>query len=216
MAPVRTNFNAQLHGFQFRNRFEIPFEHPLELTLPFVGPIDLEKIVYGLCGGMCFAALDYFHENRPVPSLGREENIGLELLRYLQKRQLDSLSLPVVIRLMEWMLLEDHVVGRLTTRWEIPKLRRRLDKGLPVVLALIRVEGIDDPTKNHQVLALGYDLDQTTKRLTISIYDPNHPKSEPTLTMSLARPSHGIEARQSTGEPLRGVFLIGYTRQGPP
>lgn len=212
MALVRTNFSAKDHGFQFINAF--PFS--VEFSLPFAGSIDLGHIVYGLCGGMCFSALDHFHTGKPVPAQTSVPDMGTDLHRYLWDRQLDSLSLPVIPKVIEWMLRDDGDVGRLTARREVPKLYRRLNKGNPAVLALIRGRGVEDPTQNHQVVAVGYDFDETTKQLTVDLYDPNHPGQEPRLTMNLARPSRGIEAAQSTGEPLRGFFVITYKPQTPP
>jgi hypothetical protein len=212
MALVRTGFSALDHGFRFANRFEFSFE----LKLPFAGSIDLGSIVYGLCGGMCFAVLDYFRTGRPIPSQTSVEDIEPGLRSYLRERQLDSLSLPVIPKVIEWMMREDGDVGRLTASREFPKLYRRLNRGNPAVLALIRGRGVEDPTQNHQVVALGYDLDDTTRQLTVHLYDPNHPGHEPTLSMNLATPSRGIEAVQSTGEELRAFFVIAYGRQTPP
>jgi len=42
-------------------------------------------------------------------------------------------------------------VGRLTARFEMPKVRSRLENGQPVVLGLIRVHTGQNPTDNHQV-----------------------------------------------------------------
>jgi hypothetical protein len=213
VVSIRTDFLPQDHGFRFINRFEFSFD----FELPLAGTIDLGRIVYGLCGGMSFAALDYFHTGRSVPDQAAVPDEGSTLYRYLWDRQLDSLSLPVgVIKVLEWMLRDDESVGRLVARREFPKVRRRLDRGNPAVLALIRVHGIDDPTQNHQVVARAYDFDEATRQLKIYVYDPNHPGHEPWLSMNLARPSRGIDAVQSSGEPLRGFFVLDYKVQTPP
>ena len=212
MARVNTAFASERHGFQFVNRFEFS----LALQLPFVGSINLGSIVYGLCGGMCFAALDYFHLGRAVPTQSDVEQIDPELEGYLMRRQLDSMSLPVVPKVIEWMLRDDGDVGRLTSQREFPKLYRRINKGNPAVLCLVRGQGVEDPTQNHQVVAVGYDFDDVTRQLTVYLYDPNHPRHEPTLSMNLARPSSGIGATQSSEEPLRGFFVIDYQQQTPP
>jgi len=212
VAIVRTNFSAQHHGFGFANRFEFSFE----FELPLAGPINLGRIVYGLCGGMCFAALDHFHAGIPVPTPTSVQEVAPELRSYLWQRQLDSLSLPVILKVIEGMLQDDGGLGRLTAQREFPKLHRRLSRGDPAVLCLIRAHGVEDPTQNHQVVALGYDLDETTRHLTVYLYDPNHPGQEPVLSVKLARPSRGIDATQSSGEPLRGFFVIDYQRQIPP
>ena len=212
MALVRTDFSAQHHGFGFVNHFKFSFE----FKLPFAGSINLGHIVYGLCGGMCFAALDYFHAGKPLPTRTSVQEVQPDLRSYLWERQLDSLSLPVILKVIEWMLQDDGHVGRLTARREFPKLHRRLDKGNPAVLALIRGRGVQDPTQNHQVVAVGYDFDETTRHLTVYLYDPNHPGQEPTLSMNLTRPSRGIAAAQSSAEALRGFFVIAYKRQTLP
>ena len=54
MALERTDFEVQKQGFRFWNYFDFS----LKFELPLAGAIDLGKIIYGLCGGMCFAALD--------------------------------------------------------------------------------------------------------------------------------------------------------------
>jgi hypothetical protein len=213
MEKVRTNFIPGERGFRFVNSFPFPFS--VSFKLPFAGQVDLGDIIYGLCGGMCFASLDYFYAGKRVPGYQKVQEIPNRYLFYLWDRQLDSLGLLVVPRVIEWMLREDINVGQLTARNEIPKLRRRLDKGLPCVLALIRTSRGDDPTRNHQVLATGYDYDPQTGLMTISLYEPNYPGKEPSIQLNLAHPSKGIHAIQSTGEPLRGFFLINYRQQQP-
>jgi hypothetical protein len=54
-----SDFTAPRCGFHFRNDF---INHVG--TIPGIGPITTE----GLCGGMSFGALDYYHANLPVPT----------------------------------------------------------------------------------------------------------------------------------------------------
>jgi regulator of RNase E activity RraA len=65
------------------------------------------------------------------------------------------------------------------------------------------------PTQNHQVVATGYDLDEYNRRVTLFLYDPNHPGKEPELTVGLD-PDGDPHIEQSTGEPLRGFFVLDY------
>ena len=212
MPLIRTDFSPLDHGFRFHNSFEFHFE----FRLPFAGSIDLGSIAYGLCGGMCFVALDYFHAGTPVTPEMDVGAIDPELRRYLTERQVDSLSLPVIPKVIEWMLRSDEDVGRLTSWREFPKLYRRLNKGEPATLVLIRARGVEDPTQNHQVVAVGYDFDEHSRGLVVYVYDPNRPGQEPTLSMNLAHPSSGIDATQSTGEELRAFFVVDYEQQTPP
>ena len=210
MPVSRTEFSPRVHGFHFGNAFRFSFE----FSLPFFGSVDLGWIVYGLCGGMCFAALDYLLAGRPMPTRTSVPARGSALHTYLWERQLDSFSGPVVpLKAIEWMLRTNDDVERLTARKEFPKLRTTIDQGTPTVLCLIRARGLVDPTQNHQVLATGYRLDTATGQVTIHVYDPSHPGQEPTLSMNLSDPERGIDLAQSTGEPLRGVFVAKYRAQ---
>jgi len=209
---VRTPFSPPQRGFRFPNSFEVN----LQFRLPLAGTIDLGRVIYGLCGGMCFSALDFYYAGLPVPDETEIPTRGSELYDHLLKRQLDSLPPPSMpLRLFEWMLLSPAQVWRRVATTEFPKLRRRLDRGDPTVLCLIRARGFDDPAKNHQVVATAYAYDEETKTAVIWLYDPNHPGEEPTLEISLANPQEGIRGRQSTGEPLYGFFVLDYTPRTP-
>jgi hypothetical protein len=213
MTASSTSFTPLAHGFRFPNRFEFSFR----LDLPLVQSIDLGEVVYGLCGGMCFAALDCFKAGRPIPQQESVPQTGTPLHLYLVDRQLDSLSLPAgLLKVLEWMMLDDGEVGWRTAAREFPKAKRRLDRGESAVLALIRRHGISDPSQNHQVVARAYDYDDGQKKLDLYLYDPNHPGQEPRLVMDFSDPRGGIAATQSTGEPLRGFFVMDYRFQPPP
>lgn len=206
MGTGKTSFSAVSHGFEFVNFFEMKL--PVKFELPLVGKVDLNRVVFGLCGGMCFAALDYFHAQKRLPPYARPQEIELPLLSYLCERQLDSLSLPVVIKLIDWMAQGDDELARRMIKSELPALRRALDRGNPQVLCLVRVGSGGNLTHNHQVVATGCEPGAEPGSLLIRLYDPNHPLAEPTLTVGLAR--DGFAIRQSTGEALRGFFIIPY------
>jgi murein DD-endopeptidase MepM/ murein hydrolase activator NlpD/uncharacterized protein YraI len=211
MAQVKTSFIPQANGFRFVNRFKLPF--PVKFRLPLAGEIDLNKVVYGLCGGMCFSALDYYHAGEKLPDYAQPDEIDARLFAYLCDRQLDSLGIPVLIKVLEWMLRSPRDVSLRIARYEIPKIKRMLDRGEPVVLALVRVQGVGDPTQNHQVLATGYHEDPQSREFSIQLYDPNHPGQQPELKMNLEHPSQGIDLEQTSGEFLRGFFVINYSPQ---
>ncbi len=213
MAAVNTKFSVAKNAFHFVNRFE--FNFPVKFKLPLGGEVDLSKTVLGLCGGMCFSALDHFYSGEPLPEAVRPDAIDPATLAYLCDRQLDSLSIPVVLKIIEWMLIDRAELARRMARYEIPRLRRQLERGDPVVLALIRVSGAADPTHNHQVIATGCDYDPGTRDLSLTLYDPNHPGETPTIRLNLAAPRHGFDLAQSTAEPLRAFFVIPYQRQAP-
>lgn len=215
MSPISTNFSYDQHGFFFVNSFKLDL--PVRFQLPFGTSIDLSKVVFGLCGGMCFSALDYFNLGVIPPKIEEVSKIDRKLFIYLCERQLDSLKISTLLKVFDWMMMEDLKLAANLSRYEIPKLRRALDKGKPAVLALIRVRGGDDPTQNHQVLATGYEYLPDVKKYLISLYDPNHPRKEPYITVDFSNSNSGLKIEQSTGEFLRGFFVIPYVaRKTPP
>jgi len=208
MTRVQTRFKPGEHGFRFTNYFE--FRFPVKYQLPFTGQLNLHEVVLGLCGGMCFSALDYFYASQMPPADDRPDKLSGKLFTYLCERQLDSLKIPVLIKILDWMLSDDKTVASRVNRYEVPKLRRLLDKGEPAVLCLIRVQGLGDPTRNHQVLATGYEEDPKTGDLIISLYDPNHPGQESTMRLDRSRSTLDSLITQSTGEQSRAFFIIPY------
>ncbi len=216
MESVRTGFAAAMHGFRFANSFslsETVIPRSLRRKPPFLA---LSDVVFGLCGGMCFAALDYFYQPAPIPGFTSVDELSLELVDYLWRRQWDSLKGGALAKVLTWTLRQDNSLARSIAGWEIPMLRTKLGDGVPGVLALIRVGGIAEVMGNHQVLATGYDFDPETQHMTLQLYDPNYPGEEPTLSMNLSQPSEGIHLTESTGETLRGFFVIEYARGTPP
>ncbi len=206
MGKIQMPFSAASDGFEFVNFFE--FELPVKFELPLAGKIDLNRVIFGLCGGMCFAALDYFYVRQRPPQYAQPQEIERPLMTYLCERQLDSLSIPVLIKIIDWMAQGEEELARRLIKSELPRLRRSLDQGKPVVLCLIRVGKGGSPTHNHQVVATGYELESEPDSLVIHLYDPNHPLAETTITVGLAQ--DGFVIRQSTGELLRGFFIIPY------
>jgi hypothetical protein len=214
MALVSTPFKPTTHGFRFVNYFDFPYL--FNVSVPFLGTRSIGDVVIGLCGGMCSAALDYFEAQRPVPEDKETEKIPLSLFRYLWTRQMDTLSMPVLEKLFTWAILDTRIIARIIARDEVPRLMSRIDSGKPALLVLMRARGFLSLTQNHQVLATGYTYDPASKKLTVQLYDPNHPGKIPQLTMDLTAPGRGLKLAQSTGEPLRGVFVIDYVRKSPP
>jgi len=214
MSETLTAFKVQEHGFRFINQFELSF--PSTIPLPIFEQVDLKKIVYGLCGGMCFGALDYFYAHAEVPNYSQPQNLPFNYELYLWGRQIDSLIPLTLPRVIEWVMRDDGDIASRCARFEVPKLRRALERGRPAVLALVRAKQLQSITENHQVLALGYDFDDSTRQMKIYLYEPNYPGLMPTLDLNVSRPSKGIQISQSTGEPLRGFFVIEYEAEPPP
>jgi hypothetical protein len=213
MTLIQTNFDPLKHGFRFPNNFELDLL--LRVQLPIIKKTKYGDLIYGLCGGMCFSALDYFYEKKQIPHYFDIGEINYKFFSYLWKRQMDSLQGKTLIKMVKWMAYADSTLARLITKQESVTLRSRIDNKEPVVMVLLRVAGFSNPTLNHQVIATAYEFDPVHQDLTIYLYDPNHPGKIPTLSMNLSKPSQGINIQQSSREKVRGFYVIPYVWNPP-
>ncbi len=235
-APVTrqmTDFVPSLHGFHFDNCFEaVP---PFKL----IGELRYGDASKGMCGGMVYAALDYFNAGLELPRTApRETSIRYgsplhgPLFDYLGQRLFQSFDIPdgvkTYIELMNPGFPDALRRGSLglpprsrawrMLRQEWPFLKRKLDSGQAWPLGLIRVE-TDDVSQignNHQVMAYGYDLDGS--QLTIFIYDPNlHDRDDITLVLNVADAEHKVPVAYSdAGAPVYCFFQTRYGFSQPP
>ncbi len=220
-------------GFQpSSNGFPFPNSWPPGPTIR-VGPIRTPVLGFGdasagLCGGMVMTVRDLFEAGIRMPADPRPAN-GSARFDAIVRRQVESLDwLRVPLRFLDLQALRPDppnglaaVLGRepprvVAIREAWPRIRADVDAGHPSPLGVIRVTGISpwSLTRNHQVLAFGYDATDTLIR--IRIYDPNHPGIDDVelraeIDPDIARPWHQrIRLSQSTGEPLLGFFRQPY------
>ena len=231
---VVTGFEPAVHGFRFTNRFlgsavlsqlgrtgrlaevtGIGVPHLVQQALGLLGGTRFWD-GFGLCGGMSWLALDRFDAEETPEEDPQPPVPGSELFERLVARQADSLAgTELVVRCLGAQALHDHdrwwlfwrdSLGALTEKLEIPTLLASLDAGRPESVCLIRTSGASDPGANHQVVVTGYE-DLGDGRLTLSLYDPNHPGTSPTITLSTGQPGHRLAPVQSSGETVRGLFV---------
>ena len=198
MVQAQTGFLPHTHGFPFKNAFEQRM--PLRYDLPLGVSIDLNAVSDGLSGGMCFAALDYFMAGVRPPAVADER-----LLAYLRGRQVDCLKVETILKILAGLLLEPAARQANLLRREIPKLRRRLEKGQPAVLAILYSGVKEAQPASHFVLAVGYTLDQSKRQISFNLYDPNFPGATQRLSIPLA----GGELAYG-GAALAGLFVADY------
>jgi len=101
-------------------------------------------------------------------------------------------------------------------RLEWPAIRGDLDRGVLSPLGLVKVKSRDprDLGANHQVLAYGYDLEGT--RLTLALYDPNHPNNDRvTLSLDIGRPRRPTPVTSSHGGQVWCFFRTAYRFKDP-
>lgn len=211
----KVGFSAAQHGFAFPNQFV-----NVLANLPGTGEIKTR----GRCGGMAFAALDYWHAGAPVPtwrgalfSPGEVPPDGHWLADYVYGRLLDSFLVGSAVKFAEWSVHSDHETWlyKGVTRWckeeEFPKLMASLRAGQPVPLGLVQARSLGAIGDNHQVVAYGFEHDRATGRMTVNIYDNNAPGSEVTLTSDAGQANWTA----SSGGPWRGFFVQDYSPRTP-
>ena len=185
-APVRSGFDPRHHGFEFANTF----------NNDVIKEIDFRT--GGLCGGMSYAAIDYFHHrmNKPVQDYRPANQTPLQ--RYIFARQLASLT-PNIANWARYKVNPDGMHNRTFFRStvsgnpnsELGRLRQRVRLRAPAVLDLVSYGGKIGKAKrpgDHQVVCTGYDLGRFDERrgthvgdIKLFIYDPNFPNEEMTL-----------------------------------
>jgi hypothetical protein len=195
---MKTNFDPKFHGYQFINRFEFKGFSKIAKTLS-------NKLIYGMCGGMVYSALDFYFDQRKIPEINQVDQIPEYYAKYLWKRQSESTSISVLIRIINFSALSKKRSIQKSIQDELPVIIDRLIDKLPVPLVIIRSSLLQNPTHNHQVLVTGIEEHEDFMNLTL--YDPNHPNNEPSLKIQI-HPDFSIE--QSTSEPVRGIFVNNY------
>ena len=181
-----------------------------------VGTLGIGNAGRGLCGGMVFAALDYWNAGVPPPAVWPAA--GAPLFRFIVRRLVHSWRVPAgVARYYRWMLRPDAGVARRATGRHWPVIKGMLDAGVPAALGVVTVASANPLLLggNHQVLAYGY---QTAGSLvTVHVYDPNAGPDDAVVIRwdCEARPAsfqHNLGLRL----PVRGFFLTRYRPAGPP
>lgn len=238
-----SQFSPSTHGFHFVNSF-----HGSPSPVPLGG---LESRLgapthYGLCGGMSFAAADFFLARRAIPADIRQPAPGTPLFRYIQARQTASLgpNLRLIADFGRWMsAADDGLAGtRFASLGSIAEITRSLAAGKPTAIGLVYTRHANNagstapaglPWENHQVLAIGAKTIGT--ETTIRVYDPNYPGRDDVrirckvavvdlvnigMVDAVPTPILGVRCVQSVGprdtRAVRGVFAMPYAPVSPP
>jgi hypothetical protein len=223
-------FLPSTSGLRFANSF--PHVPVRRIGIPGVLSVPIGDASNGLCGGMAFAARDYFEAHRPPPADTTAPGSG-PLFDYLVDRLFDSFDLPFgpvkYLQLMSPAMPDaDSVLSRIglaphgrawrTIVQEWPTIRADLDAGHPSPLGLVRIRSTNpvDLKQNHQVLAYGYDLEGTA--LTLRVYDPNWPgRDDATFSLDIGSPTRAVTIEPvPPGPPVLAFFRVGYRSAAPP
>jgi len=162
-------FLPSADGFAFANDW--PAGPAVRIPL-LVGSLPIGNAARGLCGGMVFAALDYWHAGiGPPPS---KPDAGTPLFRFVVRRLVASWRIPAgVARYYRWMRRGDADLARRTIGRQWPAVRAGIDAGAPAALGVVTVASANPLLlgANHQVLAYAYSTAGTD--VTLRVYDPN-------------------------------------------
>jgi hypothetical protein len=210
----RLPFRPDADGFAFPNSFTFDSSERAVLgglaalaggavatLVPLVGPALVPVVAgaaagyaalgplpgYGLCGGMCYGALDYWHARLPPPRGADENDVplrsgpGAGVRSLLWSRLLDSLiGGGVLTTTLIWMLRLNVLPGLLgggrwlkeQTQAEWVRLKSHIDQSQPWPIGLV---GTTLAAWNqHQVVVYGYE--STSTGVNLFVYDPNDPK----------------------------------------
>ena len=206
----RTNFQVSQYAFQFQNSFSIT-----NILANIEGIWHM-----GFCGGMSAGALHRYNHKCTVPTQTSTPDRGDPLYNELFQRQIDTLANGVVAKIYDWMRSPDlphsHTPHSIRYRQKVewPILKDYIDRGNPAILCLIREEGyLAEISKNHQVLAIGYDYSPTPRDLKVEVYDPNDKDGSNFLILSLSGGRLGAHQINSSGTRInfRGFFVLNTT-----
>jgi hypothetical protein len=222
---MASSFLPSADGFAFTNSW--PSAPAVTVPTPF-GPVGIGNAANGLCGGMVYAALDYWHA-REVPPPARPAP-GSPLYEYIVRRLIDSWHLPAgAAEYYLWMNLPDAdatatVLGRTvviqrgvssrTTEQQWPLIKASLDAGIPAPLGVVTVKSPNPGAlgQNHQVGAYAYTM--TGTEVTVRMYDPNSGQDDDVwIRFDGSAP---FSTNINIAEPVRGFFLTAYTPVTPP
>lgn len=199
-----TGFRPSKHGFDFSNEWR-------DVVLGVVPS-------RGRCGGMVFAALDAFAEDRHLPSVSVGTGLpghGEPVARLIWRRQVDSVVMRLGANLWQfarftYLPTESPLGIAAATRAELLPLFDALRAGWPVPLGLVSAIGPLRLAANHQVLA--YAAEFGDEDVEIAVYDPNHPgRDDVTITVPFAISGQVTERVGASSHPWRGLFIENYS-----
>ena len=198
-----------------------------------LGPVGIGNAANGLCGGMVYAALDYWLAREAPPS--SRPAPGSPLYQYIVRRLIDSWHLPAgVTEYYQWMNLPDadvttSVLGRTvvvqrgvswrTIEQQWPQVRASIDEGVPATLGVVTVKSASPGAlgQNHQVAAYAYAV--SGSEVTVRVYDPNSGQDDNVWIRfddSAPQLATTFSTNINIAEHVRGFFLTAYTQATPP
>jgi hypothetical protein len=199
-------FLPSRHGFRFANRW------PPGAAMIKIGRwrVPIGDTARGLCGGMIFAARDRFERGEDGSPDTEPPARGTPLFDEIVDRQLASFFFLIVpFRFWRAAAGSERRRHRETADVAWPAIRAEIDAGRPAMIGLIRLATWNPLAPlGHQVV--GFRYEESAARITIGVYDPNHPGDDAVEIRVRRGANGGVELSQSTGEPLIGLVSLPY------
>jgi hypothetical protein len=172
--------------------------------------LGIGDVSRGLCGGMVYVARDRFELGGLALTATEPPEPGTPLFEEIVERQFDSFGRLWTVPLRFWLAALGGQAGRdrATVQQAWPAVRADIDQGVPSMIGLIRSATTNPlaPNLGHQVV--GFRYDETPSRVTIGVYDPNHPGDD-AVTIGFEKAAGGkLLLWQSTGEPVLGLLHL--------
>jgi hypothetical protein len=196
---------------------------------------------YGLCGGMAYAALDYYrlnwvvnggggvgHDDQPHRLTDKGTNESETLRSYIWSRLIDSLVNDNAATVLDYIATlqlpgGDHTILD-RSKAEFEKIKQHLDQGEPWPVGLVGTSL--NPFEGHQVLAIDYS-DPGNGKPTLTVYDSNGPGLWSDIAFDFTgqslqttkddtRDNLKDDTARSARGPLKGIFCETYSFKTPP
>jgi len=202
-------FLPSRHGFHFVNAWPSVPAFWIGFGLLRLGIGDAAR---GFCGGMAFAVRDRFERGEAPPPDRESPAAGTPLFAEIARRQLDSFDHLVIVPWRFWWTAMQPAGSRdrasAGEAW--PAIRAEIDAGRLAMVGLVRTTGLDPLRRElgHQVAAYRYE--ERPDRVTIGIYDPNHPDDDTVELVMAGSGAGALTLSQSTGEPLAALLHLPY------
>ena len=120
---VRTDF-SYYHGFKFPNSYTTEYTVIPDKYIPdFIYKGDLSFSTKGRCGGMAFAALDYFYAHKMIPGYTQTPSNDNPLSEYILDRLHDSLDVSFlgILKALGSIAVTTSPVGSVSSLEEVPR-----------------------------------------------------------------------------------------------
>jgi hypothetical protein len=186
----------------------------------------------GLCGGMVYTVMDYYHNHQLPPTLDSPPSDSNDpLFLYLHRRLIESFDIngdgcrflsyssdPYpngdegvvqalgIFKGRSWITYRDA--------WE--QIRADIDAGRLSPIGLVQTDSLSGFGNNHQVLVYGYR--RSGQEITLFVYDPNVGQQETKLQFNITHTTGEVHVERLPADKRIWAFfrINGYSPQIPP